>query len=212
MGKPNTPSPHHSTKTPMPIQALIFDCDGTLADSMPLHWRAWQQVSARYGFYYPEDRFYSLGGMPAPEILKLLSKEQGLRIDCAAVAREKEAAFEQLIPEVRPLEPIVKIARDNFGKLPLAVASGGTRRVVTMTLFHLGIANLFKAVVVSDDVTHQKPAPDIYLEAARRLGIAPANCRAYEDTDLGLVAVRAAGMEPMDVRPLLAAALTPAKS
>ena len=189
----------------MPIQAFIFDCDGTLADSMPLHWRAWQQVTAQHGIHFSEERFYSLGGVTAPEILKVLRKEQGLEIDCKAVGREKEAAFERLIPQIRGLEPILKIARDNLGKLPMAVASGGSRRVVTETLDHLGIAHLFQAVVVSEDVARQKPAPDIYLEAARRLGIAPENCRAYEDTDLGLVAIRAAGMEAVDVRPLLAA-------
>jgi len=189
----------------MPIQAFIFDCDGTLADSMPLHWRAWQQVTAQHGIHFSEERFYSLGGVPAPEILKVLSKEQGRNLDYAAVAKEKEAVFVQLIPQIAPVGQIAKIARDNHGKLPMAVASGGSRRVVTETLDHLGIAHLFQAVVVSEDVARQKPAPDIYLEAARRLGIAPQNCRAYEDTDLGLVAIRAAGMEAVDVRPLLAA-------
>ena len=189
----------------MPIEALIFDCDGTLADSMPLHWRAWKQVTEKHGVHFPEDRFYSLGGVPAPDILKMLCQEQGLAIDYVAVAREKEATFEQLIPQIRPVEPIAKIALDHHGKLPMAVASGGTRRIVTQTLHHLAMAHFFQAVVVAEDVTRQKPAPDIYLEAARRLGVAPQNCRAYEDTDLGLAAIRAAGMEAVDVRPLLAA-------
>jgi beta-phosphoglucomutase family hydrolase len=190
----------------MPIEALIFDCDGTLADSMPLHWRAWKQVTERYGIHFPEDRFYSLGGVPAPDIVKMLNKEQGRQLDCAAVAREKEAAFEQLIPQIPAVGRIADIARENHGKLRMAVASGGSRRVITQTLHHLGIEDLFQAVVVSEDVARQKPAPDIYLEAARRLGVAPENCRAYEDTDLGLAAIRAAGMEAVDVRPLLAAA------
>jgi beta-phosphoglucomutase-like phosphatase (HAD superfamily) len=190
----------------MPIQALIFDCDGTLADSMPLHWRAWKQVTESHRLHFPQDRFYSLGGVPARDIVKMLSEEQGRRIDFEAVAKEKELTFEQLIPQVRPLELIAGIARDNYGKLPMAVASGGTRRIVTQMLHHLGIEQLFQAVVVSEDVARQKPAPDIYLEAARRLGVAPQNCRAYEDTDLGLDAIRAAGMEAVDVRPLLAAA------
>jgi beta-phosphoglucomutase-like phosphatase (HAD superfamily) len=189
----------------MPIEALIFDCDGTLADSMPLHWRAWKQVTERHGIHFPRERFYSLGGVPAPDIVKLLNEEQRLDIDCMAVAKEKEATFEQLIPQIRGLEQIAKIARDNRGKLPMAVASGGSRRIVTRTLRHLGIEDLFQAVVVSEDVARQKPAPDIYLEAARRLGVAPENCRAYEDTDLGLVAIRAAGMDAVDVRSLLAA-------
>jgi HAD superfamily hydrolase (TIGR01509 family) len=190
----------------MPIQALIFDCDGTLADSMPLHWRAWKQVTESHRLHFPQDRFYKLGGVPARDIVKMLSEEQGRQIDYEAIAKEKEMTFEQLIPQVRPLELIAGIARDNYGKLPMAVASGGTRRVVTEMLHHLGIKQLFQAVVVSEDVARQKPAPDIYLEAARRLGVAPQNCRAYEDTDLGLAAIRAAGMEAVDVRPLLAAA------
>jgi beta-phosphoglucomutase-like phosphatase (HAD superfamily) len=103
------------------------------------------------------------------------------------------------------LDRIAQIARDNFGKLPLAVASGGTRRIVNQTLLHLGIQDLFQTVVTSQDVVHQKPAPDIYLEAARRLGVPPQFCRGYEDTDLGMEAIRAAGMEAIDVRPLLAA-------
>jgi beta-phosphoglucomutase-like phosphatase (HAD superfamily) len=190
----------------MPIQALIFDCDGTLADSMPLHWRAWKKVTENHGLLFPEHRFYALGGVPARDIMKMLGEEQNRPIDYLAVAKEKELTFESLIPQVQRIAPIVQIARDNHGKLPMAVASGGTRRIVTQTLHHLGIADLFQAVVVSEDVVHQKPAPDIYLEAARRLGVAPEFCRAYEDTDLGLQAIRAAGMEAVDVRPLLAAA------
>jgi beta-phosphoglucomutase-like phosphatase (HAD superfamily) len=189
----------------MPIQALIFDCDGTLADSMPLHWRAWKQVTERHGLHFAEDRFYSLGGTPARDIVKLLGEEQGRQLDYVAVAREKESTFEQLIPQIPLVGLIANIARDNQGKLRMAVASGGSRRIVTETLRHLGIAHLFQAVVVSEDVARSKPAPDIYLEAARRLGVAPQNCRAYEDTDLGLAAIRAASMEAVDVRPLLAA-------
>src|ERR1019366_2399524 len=162
----------------MPIQALIVDCDGTLADSMPLHWRAWKQVTESHGIHFSEDRFYSLGGVPARDIVKMLGEEQGRPIDYQAVAREKELTFEQLIPQVRVIELIAKIARDQRGKLPMAVASGGTRRIVTQMLHHLGIEHLFQAVVVSEDVTRQKPAPDIFLEAARRLGVAPENCRA----------------------------------
>jgi beta-phosphoglucomutase family hydrolase len=190
----------------MPVEALIFDCDGTLADSMPLHWRAWKQVTQRYGLHFRQDRFYSLGGVPAPDIAQLLSEEQGRPVDYRAVAREKEAVFEQLIPQIREIGMVAQIARDHHGRLPMAVASGGSRRVVTQTLRHLGMERLFQAVVVSEDVQRQKPAPDIYLEAARRLGVPPQNCRAYEDTDLGITAIRAAGMDAVDVRPLLAIA------
>jgi beta-phosphoglucomutase family hydrolase len=185
------------------IKGLIFDCDGTLADTMPLHWRAWQVIAARHRIQLPEDRFYSLGGVPSREILKMLSAEQGLRLDHLAVAREKETEYLPLIAQVEPINVVVGVARENHGKLPMAVASGGTRRSIEQVLNHLGIRHLFQAVVTSEEVERQKPAPDIFLEAARRIGVPPQFCRAYEDTDLGMKAIRAAGMEAVDVRLLL---------
>jgi beta-phosphoglucomutase-like phosphatase (HAD superfamily) len=184
-------------------QGIIFDCDGTLADTMPLHWRAWQVITARHRLHLPEDRFYALGGVPSRDILKMLSHEQGIAIDHLAVAREKEAEYLPLIAQVEPINTVVGVARSNYGKIPLAVASGGTRKIIGQVLEHLGIRHLFKAIVTSEDVVNQKPAPDIFLEAARRIGVAPNRCLAYEDTDLGMEAIRAAGMEAVDVRKLL---------
>ena len=186
----------------MDPQGLIFDCDGTLADTMPLHWRAWQVISQRYRLHFPEDRFYALGGVPSREILALLSHEQGISLDPFSVAGEKEAEYLPLIAQVEPINAVVGLARENHGKLPMAVASGGTRPVIEQVLTHLGIRHLFQAIVTSEDVTRQKPAPDIFLEAARRIGVNPLQCRAYEDTVLGLEAIRAAGMEAVDVREL----------
>ena len=184
-------------------QGIIFDCDGTLADTMPLHWRAWQVISRRHGFSLPEDRFYSLGGVPSRDILKLLSAEQGIALNPLAVAREKEAEYLPLIAQVEPINTVVGVAREHYGKIPLAVASGGTKRIIEQVLEHLGIRSLFQAIVTSEDVVNQKPAPDIFLEAARRIDVPPQFCRAYEDTDLGMRAIRAAGMEAVDVRDLL---------
>jgi beta-phosphoglucomutase family hydrolase len=186
------------------IQALIFDCDGTLADSMPLHWRAWQAVTSRHGLNFEEERFYSLGGVPSRDILAMLNREQGLNLDPHALAREKEAEYLPLIAQVEPVNAVVGIAREHHGKLRMAVASGGTKRIIMQVLDHLDIRRLFDAVVTSEDVQRQKPAPDIFLEAARQLGVPPKNCRAYEDTDLGMDAIRAAGMEAVDVRKIIA--------
>jgi beta-phosphoglucomutase family hydrolase len=184
----------------MDPKGLIFDCDGTLADTMPLHWRAWQIVARRYQLDFPENRFYALGGVPSRDILKMLGDEQGRKLDPLVAAKEKEAEYLPYISQVQPVEPVVRIARENYGKIPMAVASGGIQAHINDVLQHLGIRQLFNAVVTSEDVKRQKPAPDIFLEAARRLGVPPQFCRAYEDTDLGLQAIVAAGMEAVDVR------------
>lgn len=186
------------------IRGIIFDCDGTLADTMPLHWKAWNSITARHGLHFSEERFYALGGVPSRDILKMLCAEQGKQLDCLAVAKEKEEAYLPFLAQVKPIEIVVAVAEANHGKLPMAVASGGMRHIIEQVLKRLRIRHYFDAMVTSEDVKHQKPAPDIFLEAARRIAVAPQNCRAYEDTDLGLQAIRAAGMEAIDVRQLLA--------
>ena len=179
---------------------LIFDCDGTLADTMPLHWLAWNAIAQQHGFHFPEERFYALAGVPSRHILKTLSEEQGVRLDPIAVALEKEDAYLEKLSHVDPIHAVCEIAREHHGRIPMAVASGGTRKVILQVLNHLKIRDWFQAVVTSEDVEHQKPAPDIFLEAARQIGVAPEQCRAYEDSDLGMQAIRAAGMDAVDVR------------
>src|SRR5213080_2315166 len=165
-------------------RALIFDCDGTLADTMPLHWQAWQVITIRHKLEFAENRFYQLGGVPSRDILKMLSLEQGIALDHLAVAGEKEAAYLPLIAQVEPINSVVRIVRENHGRIPMAVASGGTRRIIEQVLEHLGISSFFSVIVTSEDLVNQKPAPDIFLEAARRISVQPQFCRAYEDTDL----------------------------
>jgi beta-phosphoglucomutase family hydrolase len=186
------------------IRGIIFDCDGTLADTMPLHWKAWSSITTRHGLHFPEERFYALGGVPSRDIIQMLCREQGKKLDHLAVAKEKEEAYLPFLPEVKPIDIVVKVAEANHGKLPMAVASGGMKHIIEQVLEHLRIRHYFDAIVTSEDVKLQKPAPDIFLEAARRIGVDPLYCRAYEDTDLGMRAIRSAGMEAIDVRDLLA--------
>ncbi|KAB2645840.1 MAG: HAD-IA family hydrolase [Verrucomicrobia bacterium] len=181
-------------------KGLVFDCDGTLANTMPLHWRAWSMITQRHNLHFPEDRFYSLGGVPSRDILKMLAEEQGRSLDHIAVAHEKEEAYLPLMSQVEPIHAVVEIAKAHHGKIPMAVASGGTQKVICQVLEHLRIRHLFAAVVTSEMVKNQKPAPDIFLEAAKRIGVDPKFCRGYEDTDLGMTAIRAAGMDAVDVR------------
>ncbi len=181
--------------------ALIFDCDGTIAHTMPLHWRAWNETVQRHGIFFSEDRFYALGGVPARHILKTLFAEQDRSdLDPLTVAKEKEGVYLQLLHEVTPVQPVLDLARRYRGILPMAIATGGSRPSIPTVLKHLGILDWFDAVVTSEDVILQKPSPDIFLEAARRLGVAADRCRAFEDTDLGMQAIYAAGMDAVDVR------------
>ena len=197
---PSARDNHPSAPFEMHPQALIFDFDGTLADTMPLHWIAWQKLREHHGFLFTRERHYALGGIPSRDIIAMINREQGLSLDPIAVAKEKELAYLELLEQVKPIDAVLDIAREHCGKLPMAVASGGTRRVLETVLNHLRIRDFFQAVVTSEDVVRQKPAPDIFLEAARRLGVSPSTCRAFEDTELGLTAIRAAGMEAVDVR------------
>ena len=180
---------------PGEFAGYIFDCDGTLADTMPLHYQAWVAALQPYGCDFPEELFYSLGGMPAVAVLELLNERNGLAIPPVETSLYKEALYEELIPQVTAIEPVTDFVRQVSGKFPLAVGSGGLRHIVIATLEALGLREHFQAVVASEDVAHGKPAPDTYLEAARRLGVEPARCLVFEDTPLGISAATAAGMQ-----------------
>jgi beta-phosphoglucomutase family hydrolase len=188
-----------------PVFAAIFDCDGTLADTMPLHYSAWRKALERYEAEMSEELFYELAGVPTVEIVRILNSRQGRRLDPHRVAEEKEALYETLIPQIRGIEPVTRIVHALHGRCPMAVASGGLRRLVERTLAALRLADRFVAVCTAEDVERGKPAPDLFLLAADRLGAQPAFCVVYEDSDLGLEAARRAGMMPVDVRPWLAA-------
>lgn len=184
------------------MKALIFDCDGTLADTMPAHYISWSETLSPYGIDFPEERFWAMGGYTAQAIVSVLAEEQGISLDAAQVGREKDASFTRHLPAVRAIPEVVEIAREARGRLPMAVATGGTRAFCTEILSRLSILDWFDAVVCAEDVPNCKPAPDIFLEAARRLGVAPSHCTVYEDTDPGIQAARSAGMNWVDVRQL----------
>jgi beta-phosphoglucomutase family hydrolase len=181
-------------------KGLVFDCDGTIADTMPLHYRCWVAALGEHRVEFPEALFYEMAGIPSARIIELLNERHGHAMPVQKTADYKEDLFLELLPEVKPIEPVVRVIERYAGKLPMAVATGGTRAVCTKTLGALGVLHHFRAIVTADDVAHGKPAPDIFVEAARRLGVAPAECVAFEDADLGVRAATAAGMRVVDVR------------
>jgi HAD superfamily hydrolase (TIGR01549 family) len=182
------------------VSALIFDCDGTLADTMPAHYRAWVDILRPHGVDFPEARFYAMGGMPTGKIVEILFSEVGRIPDVATLVRQKEDAFMEKLGEIRPIAKVVEVARRSRGTVPMAVASGGHRHMVELTLRQIGILDWFSVVVAAEDTDRHKPEPDVFLEAARRLGVVPAECTVYEDTDLGIEAARRAGMRWVDIR------------
>jgi len=187
---------------PFGTRGLIFDCDGTLADTMPAHYRAWLTMLGRHGIPFPEDRFYGLGGMPSERIIPLLAADAHVEVgDIAAMVMEKEALYLESLDAVLPIAAVLAIAEQHRGVLPMAVASGGERYVVLRTLATIGAADWFDAVVGAEDTARHKPEPDVFLEAARRIGVEPDGCVVFEDTEFGLEAARRAGMVGVDVRP-----------
>ncbi|MCL4157504.1 UNVERIFIED_CONTAM: hypothetical protein GTU68_031711 [Idotea baltica] len=167
---------------------------------MPLHFLAWRETMDRYGIEFTEERFYSMGGMRTEKIVTILSKDHGISIDSVAVAAEKEAAFMNHISQLEPRADICQIAKDYAGEMPMAVASGSEREVVLAQLEIIGLTQLFDAIVAAEDTQLHKPEPDVFLEAARRLGVAPDTCLVYEDSPLGFQAATAASMDYVDVR------------
>ena len=190
-------------KAPIPerIRGLIFDCDGTIVDTMPVHFLAWSKALEEVKIHFPEERFYSFAGAPTVTIIQTLAREQGITCDPEEVARHKEKIYVESLENLEPIHSVVAIARREKGKRKLAVASGGWKRVVKQTLTVVGVEDLFEAIVGADDVVHGKPAPDVFLKAAQMIGVPPEQCLVYEDGDLGIEAAKRAGMEWIDVRP-----------
>jgi HAD superfamily hydrolase (TIGR01509 family) len=183
------------TLPPGEFEAYIFDCDGTLADTMPTHYKAWITALGAHGADFPEAMFYELGGVPTARIVEILNERHGLHMPVEETVACKEALFLEMSSEVAAIEPVVALARRFHGEKRLAVASGGHRRIVMNTLRALGISDLFQAIVCSEDYQRGKPSPDPFLEAALRLDVAPESCLVFEDTATGIAAATAAGMK-----------------
>jgi len=186
---------------PGEFDGYIFDLDGTLIDTMPLHYQAWDAAMRQVGLTVPldEDLFYSLGGVPTRRVAELIGKHYGLKIDPEKVFHEKEALFLDLQKDARVIAPTVEFARKMAKTHPLAIASGGTHDIVGRSLEVTGLKPLFKVVVAADDVVHGKPAPDMFLLAAHKLGVRPERCLVFEDAEPGIQGALAAGMKVVRV-------------
>jgi len=188
---------------PPEIKGLIFDCDGTLVDSMPMHMHAWRQAFQQTDNEYDHDLLFSLKGMKETDVIITYNQHHRTNLDPDEMVRIKHGFLSKVIPNVQPINIVVDIARNYHGQMPLAVVSGSPKNIVHPELEAIGIFNLFDTILTADDPFKPKPAPDIFLEAANRMGIEPGRCQVFEDGDPGLESARNAGMLATDIRPFL---------
>ena len=185
------------------IKGLIFDCDGTLVDSMPLHMKAWEKSFNQFNERYDENFLFSLKGMKETEIIELYNKEFRTSIEPENIVRAKHEYFIRHINEVKPIKPVVDVVKSYFGKFPLAVVSGSVKEIVYSELKVVGIYDLFNVILTADDPFKPKPDPEIFINAASKIKISPERCLVFEDGDPGLEAAIRAGMQTIYVRKYL---------
>jgi HAD superfamily hydrolase (TIGR01509 family) len=183
------------------FRAYLFDCDGTIADSMPLHYLAWQKALGTWNCRFEEELFYSWGGRPTAEIVARLNQRQGLNMPVETVTVEKENHYYDLLPQLKVIPQVLEHIEAQHGNIPFAVVSGGTRESVTKSLRLLNLLDRFDTLVCAEDYSRGKPDPEAFLLAAERLGVAPADCLVFEDTEMGIGAAKAAGMAWVKVPP-----------
>jgi beta-phosphoglucomutase family hydrolase len=181
------------------FRAYLFDCDGTIVDSMPLHYVAWKKTLAKWGCGFDEKLFYSWGGRPTVDIVASLNEMNGLQMPLEEVAHEKELLYFELLPTLQVIPEVVEHINARQGQIPFAVVSGGRRESVVRSLAIVHLEDRFETMVTSDEYKNGKPAPDCFLMAAERLGVAPADCLVFEDTEIGIQAATAAGMTSVRV-------------
>jgi beta-phosphoglucomutase family hydrolase len=180
-------------------KGLIFDLDGTLADTMPIHYIAWKNAAAIYGIDFTPELFLELAGIPLYPTVEKLNQIFGKTIDAREMGDLKEAEFERNMHQTPEIKIVTDLVRANLGKLPIAIGTGGARRLVLKTLEIIGLKDYFDVIVCSEDVNNYKPHPETFLKCAEQMRIKPVDCEVFEDGSLGIQAAHAAGMMVVDV-------------
>lgn len=181
-------------------KALIFDLDGTLVDSMPLHYEAWKDVCAIKGLSFSEEEFYSLAGVPTDRISEILNERHGTDFEPKAVSNLKEETYLKKIDKLQTIKPVLDLAKKYYGKLPMSIGTGSPGHHSWEAVRALGLDKYFDILVSKNDVKEGKPNPETFLKCAKAMKIEPQYCQVFEDGDPGLQAARTAGMIATDIR------------
>ncbi len=184
-------------------KGLIFDLDGTLADSLPVHMECWQVVCDTFGYHFSKEVMLEMTGMPTIRFAEYVKEQSGCSYTPSEIAKMKQAEFFKRVESISLLDPVFNLVLKYHGKLPMSIGTGGSRKSVELMLDWLDIWSYFDVVITANDVENHKPAPDTFLECARKMGIEPGDCQVFEDGDMGITAAHAAGMIVTDVRPYI---------
>ncbi|WP_421920147.1 HAD family hydrolase [Marinifilum sp.] len=182
-------------------KALIFDLDGTLADTMPLHYEAWKKAAELMNVEYSFEFLSACAGMPSSKIIEKLNKEHNRSIDPQEFSDCKEEFFAKEMHKITEIKPVTDLVYKFHKQLPMAVGTGGKRNIAQETLEILGLDKYIPILVSADDVSKHKPEPETFLKCADLMGIDPKNCQVFEDGLLGIQAAEKAGMMVTDVTP-----------
>lgn len=182
-------------------RALIFDLDGTLLDSMPMHWRGWQAAFRNYGTEIDYDFFFSNAGKAAREIAQILISHHEAKCTAEQIVEFKQQYVYQHLADVEPIKAVLDVVLENYGKLPMAIGTGSERHRAEVMLRNANLLHYFNCIVPADEVKNHKPHPETFLKCAELMGVAPELCEVFEDAEPGLAAARAAGMIATDVKP-----------
>src|SRR5712692_3661653 len=204
MPKTMNREPSRTNKLKLPsgsFGAYLFDCDGTIADSMPLHYIAWKKVLEEWNCECDEQLFYAWGGTPIAEIIDALNERHGLAMPVEDVSRRKESLYFELLPQLKAVPEVLEHIEAQHGKIPFGVVSGSRRDSVTASLNVLKLLDRFDTLVCAGEYTKSKPDPEAFLRAAANLGVDPMSCLVFEDTEMGIQAAASAGMASITVPP-----------
>ena len=183
------------------FKAYLFDCDGTIVDSMPLHYRAWKKALGEWGCEFSERLFYDWGGLPVAEVISTLNRQQGLQMPVDKVEHRKESLYYELLPQLQAVPEVLEQIEARQGQIPFGVVSGSRRESVVASLTVVNLLNRFQTLVCAGEYQKSKPDPEAFLMAAEHLQVKPEACLVFEDTEMGIQAARAGGMSWVKVPP-----------
>jgi beta-phosphoglucomutase family hydrolase len=185
-------------------KALIFDLDGTLANSLPVHMECWDVVCGNFGYHFSKEVMLEMTGMPTIKFAEYVKEQSGCVYMPEEIAKMKQAEFFKRVEQITLFDPIFALVLKYHKILPMSIGTGGSRKSVELMLDWLGVRDYFDFIVTANDVEKHKPEPDTFLECAQKMGVEPSFCQVFEDGDMGILAANAAGMIVTDVRPYVA--------